>query len=168
MISSYQPFTFSTLKDSYRLLLIQSPCSKAPFTNLYSSLSAGVAEINLFNGILVVLPQTCQDKTIFLHTWDWMYCLPRCEAFFSCTVMKTARWEASLPSLPQACTTCHLVFARPVGSKMQSCQIKDMAELGLADRWIASKVKRQNSLSSWQLWFMSVVIKMLLSCFCGE
>ena len=89
-----------------------------------------------------------------LHTWDWMYCLPRCEAFFSCTVMKTARSEASLPSLPQACTICHLVLARPIGSKMQSVQIKDMAELGLADKWIASKV------SSWHLWFMSVEIKM--------
>ena len=51
MISSYQPFTFSTLKDSYRLLLMQSPLLKAPFTNLYSTLSAGVAEISLLNGI---------------------------------------------------------------------------------------------------------------------
>ena len=52
MISSYQPFTFSTLKDSYRLLLMmQLPLLKAPFTNFYSTLSAGVAEISLFNGI---------------------------------------------------------------------------------------------------------------------
>ena len=98
---------------------MQSPLLKAPFTNLYSTLSAGVAEISLLNGI------------------QWENAIHRGAMPSSRALWWTLHAEKHpCPVAPRLAPFA--IWFLPDLLK-ESVQIKDMAELGLTDKWIASK-----------------------------